>query len=99
MSENNASARASDVLAHFVAVLCKTTTSNYKIIGFAENVNTRSYFSFLYLNLKAIPTNSAPGQSTHIRQIKQIGQNCKVVSMARIFFSRCAFLGVVVVIA
>ena len=28
-------------LIHFVAVPCKTTTSNNKIIGFVENVNTR----------------------------------------------------------
>ena len=73
MSENNAYVRAFYVLVHFFAVPCKTITSNDQIIGFVENVNTRR----LNLNGKAIPSNSAPGKSSHIKQTKQIGTTAK----------------------
>ena len=43
MSANNASARAFYIVVHFFAVPCKTTTPNYKIIGFVEKLNTRRY--------------------------------------------------------
>ena len=41
MSKNNRSACAFYILVHLFAVLCKTTTSNDKILGFLENVSTR----------------------------------------------------------
>ena len=71
ISESNAFARALYILVHLFAAPCKTTTSNDKIIGFVDTDD--GLFSFLYLNLKAIRTNLAPGQSSDIRQTKQIG--------------------------
>ena len=62
-SKNNRSASAFYILVHFFAVLCKTTTGNYQIRGFVENVNTRRRILFfsLFFNLKATPISSVPG--------------------------------------
>ena len=51
--------RAVYILVHFVAVPCKTTTSNDPIIGFCGESEHRTVnFSFLHLKLKAVTMNS-----------------------------------------
>ena len=50
------------ILVHFFAILCKTTTWIQSVYG--EREHPWAYqreVSFLYLNLNAVPTNTAPG--------------------------------------
>ena len=47
-------------------------------------MNTNESFSFLYLNLKPVPTNLTPRQSSHVTQTKQIGTTAKWFKIERI---------------
>ena len=76
-------------LVHFLAVLCKTKTSNDQIHGITENIK----FSFLYVDLDFVPTNSALGQFGHIGQLNEA-----VYRNVNTLFSD-VFLGVTVVVA
>ena len=79
MSENNASVFAFYLSVHFFAVPCKTTTPGF------VHIDGLFLHAVVYLNWKDVPTNSAPRQFSHIRQIKLISSD--------------VFLGVVVVLA
>ena len=73
MSENNALHMRFAFWYILFAVSCKTTTSNDKIIGFVENDNARRLsFLSLYLNLKAVATATASGQSSHVRKLNKL---------------------------
>ena len=57
-------ARAFYILVHFFAVLCKTTTSNNRVIGVVEKVNARQLISFSLFEIKRryYEFNSLPSQ-------------------------------------
>ena len=72
-------------LVHFLAVSCKTTTSNYQIVGFVDNVNIRRsiFLSVFELVSRHYKFSSWAIQSHQTNSTNW--SNCKVVSKSSIY--------------